>query len=175
MIKNKKSLKVVISTLLIISALGSVSATAASDNYVKDKINKLTQQFNSKKSNLEKVGTYDTTSKEAKEIKQLGIQIADLSEQTQTEEDSKKKLESLMEGARLGLEDTKAEQKLKYDQSRQNFIDKMEKKLDNIDAEKKIIDKKKNKVSSISADESTNESTSKKLIEQLRDRSDLDE
>lgn len=168
--KNRNLLKVTISALLIVSALGTVSVTATSDNYIKDKVNMLTEEFNSKKSNLEKTGTYDTTSEEAKQIKELGIQIADLSEQTKTEEEYSKKLESLIEGARIGLEDTKEEQKLNYDQSRQDFIDKMEKKLDDIEAEKKIIDEKKTENSSSSIDERP----SKKLVERLRDRSDVE-
>lgn len=171
--KSKKLLKITICALLIAFSVGSISVIASSDNYAKDKVNKLTEKFNTKKSNLEKTGTYDTTSEDAKEIKKLGIEIADLSEQIRTEEDYRKKLESLMRGARLGLEDTKEEQKLNYHQSTQDFIDKMGKKLDDIEAEMKENDELAKNSPEIKKHNSNN-SPSKKLIERLKDHSDVD-
>ncbi|SFD01904.1 hypothetical protein [Clostridium uliginosum] len=171
--KNKNLLKIAIFTLLIVSTAGSTFVVASSDNYLKDKVKKLTEQFNSKKSNLEKTGTYSTDTKESKEVKELGIKIADLSEQTKTEEDYKKELEDFLLGCRRGLEDTKRDQKLYYEQSTQDFIDKMEKKLADIEDEMKSNDEL-NKNSSESKISLSHESPSKKLLERLNDRSDVD-
>lgn len=174
--KNRKLLKFAISALVIISAVGSTTVTASSIN-LQSKIETLKEQFNSQKSDLEKTGVYSTTSNQAKAVKSLGIQIADLSEQTKTEEDYRRELESFIAGVKCGLADTKEEQKVHYVQENQDFIDKTEKKLADIEAQMKINDKKKNN-NNIALDSSlnsiSNERPSKELLERLEDRSDVD-
>lgn len=183
MIKNKRILKITLITLLICSSIGGVSAIASSKNHVQDKVDTLTEQFNSKRSKLEKNGTYNTNSKEAKNIKKLGIQIANLSEQTKTEADYRKELEEFIYGCKIGLEDTKREQEQHYDQATQDFIDKMEKKLADVEAEMKDNDKlspnsssvnRRISIASTSDRNTSDENTSKKLLEKLYDRSDVD-
>lgn len=176
MIKNKKIIKITILSLLIVSAIGSASVMASSKADVQNKVEKLTDEFNSKKSDLEKTRSYSTTSAQATAVKQLGIKIADLKDQTETEEEYRARLEKFIIGCRRGLEDSKKEQKIDYQKSRQDFIDKMEKKLDKIEAEMKANDAAKNSLrpDSVSDENSSNTSSSKELLEKLLDRSDVD-
>jgi len=141
--KNKRLLKILV-LVAVVTAIGSISVFGAQTN-VKDKIKTLTEQFNSKKAKLEKTGVYDTESQDAKNIKKLGGQIADLTEQTKTEDDYAKELETALYWARKGLEDSKNEQKLcNNDKDRKSSIDKIEKKLNSLDEK---IKAKKNKTS----------------------------
>ena len=164
--------KTLIKTLILILSVTTIlnqNSIRLSDNLNK-KIEKLSLQFNQMKNQSENQSISEIDSKK---IKQLGIQISELSEFTKTEEDYRKELEECIDGSRTGLHDTKREQEIEYDEDRQRFIEKMESKLDRIESEMKQNDIEQERNPDIKLLKGS-ESPSKNLIIQLFDRSDVD-
>ncbi len=153
--KNKVSL--ITGTIIVSISLFGVSTFALSGDNIKEKVSKLKSEFNNKKEHLEKVGTYNTNTEEATNIKKLGLEIAELNESSKTEQDYKLELENALVSVKRGLIDTKEYQKNNYDEKTQKFIEKLEHKIAKIELDMK--DKSK---------------SSKELLKWLRDRSDTD-
>ena len=95
------------------------------------------------------------------------------SDDKKTEEDYRKKLGGLIDGCRLGLNDTKEDQKMHYDQSTQDFIDKMEIKLAYIESQMKVNDELAKNSPEIK-DSTSNNISYKILLDKFYDRSDVD-
>lgn len=175
MSKNK-IFKIIVFSLLVTS-MGSIYVMASSNSSIKNKVDTLTSDFNSKKNKFEKKGTYKTNTEEAKKLKEEAIKIDNLNDKVKTEADYRVELEEFIEGCKLGLEDTKQQQETDYSETRQEFIEKMEEKIDNIETEMNNNDKanKSLKLNSASLDSNeSEESSSKELLDKLLDSSDVD-
>lgn len=166
--KNKFMLKTII-TLLVTVTIGSFIILASSDNYFKNKVVKSTEQYTSKKSDLDNTITFSTYSRQVKNTKDTEIKLDDLNKEPKTEKEYRAELQEFIEGCRAGLEDSKRDLAVNYKQSKQEFIEKMEKKLNTIEAEMKENDKAAKQNNNLS-----DKNSSKKLLERLLDRSDVD-
>lgn len=132
MINKKNTLKVGLSTFLILTAIVGTSISAFATNESKS-VQKKTQS----------------------------------SQSALTEAQNKKKIESLIAGARVGLEDRKAEQKSKYDPNVERFINNLEQKLNELESKKGAVDQIKTSKSILTQD--TSQDTSyKDLVDEFR-------
>ncbi|MFT8352615.1 hypothetical protein [Clostridium saccharoperbutylacetonicum] len=132
MINKKNTLKVGISTFLILAAVVGTSVSAFATNKSKS-VQKKTQSTQS----------------------------------VLTEAQNKKKIESLIAGARVGLEDRKAEQEIKHDPKVEKFINNMEQKLNELESKKNAVDQIKTSESILTKDNSKDTSY-KDLVDEFR-------
>jgi len=132
MINKKISLKVGISTFLILAAVVGTSVSALATNQSK------------------------SVQKKSQSTQSVLI-----------EAQNKKKIESLIAGARVGLEDRKAEQESKYDPNVEQFINNMEQKLNALESKKDAIDQIKTSKIILTKDNSQDTSY-KDLVDEFR-------
>lgn len=141
--QNRKMLKISFSVLLVCTAVIGVYATSFADN----------NNVIANHENIENKKKNEST-------------------QILTDGQYKKKLESLIEGARLGLEETKEDQKRNYDPEIEEFVNDMEEKLNQLEEKKEMLDENRtqnNKITKQSNNKNDENVSYKDLIDEFRE------